>query len=80
MRICKKAFHIFSKKKEKTGGQYLIIIFVVYKASLCLVYIMRPNSRGALNSSGGLPPGTGAVRPGSGMRKPPGTSRLRTGT
>eukprot|EP01038_Epipyxis_sp_PR26KG_P011164 gene11164-14981_t len=40
---------------------------------------MRPNSRGALNSSGGLPPGTGAVRPGSGMRKPPGTSRLRTG-
>lgn len=37
---------------------------------------MRPNS-GALR---GQPPGTGGIRPGSGMsRKPPGTGRLRTG-
>jgi hypothetical protein len=43
---------------------------------------MRPNSRGSvgLGSSGGQPPGTGSLRPGSGMsRKPPGTGRLRTG-
>lgn len=39
---------------------------------------MRPNSRGNLGSSGGPPPGTG-MRPGSGVRKPPGTGRLRTG-
>jgi hypothetical protein len=43
---------------------------------------MRPNSRGSagLGSSGGQPPGTGSLRPGSGIgRKPPGTGRLRTG-
>jgi TolA-binding protein len=39
---------------------------------------MRPASRSNLGSSGGAPPGTG-IRPGSGLRKPPGTSRLRTG-
>lgn len=38
---------------------------------------MRPNSRGMLGSSAGLPPGTG-MRPGSG-RRAPGTARLRTG-
>lgn len=39
---------------------------------------MRPASRSNLGSSGGAPPGTGMVRPGSGMRNI-GTARLRTG-